>query len=748
MAGGLSGRAIRVEGIVQGVGFRPFVRNLAGKLGLSGSVRNDAGGVSIRAFGSGDALRRFEESLRSAAPPLSAITALRVDDIAPEPVFGFVIATSEADGVRSVPVTPDAALCADCRSELLSEDDRRRGYAFISCTHCGPRYSIVRDVPFDRARTSMAGFALCEACRIEYEAPDDRRFHAQASCCADCGPRLRLLDGEGRALHGDPLALAQQQLTAGRILAVKGLGGFHLACDARSEQAVARLRRRKRREEKPLAVMARDLEVVRQLVVLPDYGSRLLESSQAPILIAPRRPDAGLASGVAPDSACLGVMLPYTPLHVLLLDGPLDCLVMTSGNLSDEPICIDNAEALERLHGIADAFLVHDRDIETRLDDSICLDTAERPTLLRRARGHVPRGIETGLEVDRILAFGPLLKNTPALGRGSEVFVGQHIGDLDSRLALDQFEEVRTNLQRLLGVEPVLAACDMHPDYPSTMLAEQSGLPLVRVQHHHAHLLALMAEKREYGRAIGVALDGLGHGDDGAIWGGEVLLFDPLGYERAFHLEYVPQPGGDQAAREPWRMALAYLHREGIDWRPFVRHELAPQLGALLDSELELPRTSSAGRLFDAVSSLCGLCQHSTYEAQAAMALEAAAEPTDEAYGFELREGEICTGALIRGVVEDLGRGVPVSHIAGRFHATVVSIIVAAAEALREREGLERVFLSGGAMANRMLVGQGRRRLEQNGFIVHTHALLPPNDGGVSVGQVIHAAARRGEHCV
>ena len=728
---------------MQGVGFRPFVHGLARRCGVAGDVCNSSRGVFINVFGEREAVETFVEALRTSQPPLASVTEVSARDIPWEERRSFRIVPSKREPDRTVAVTPDACICADCRRELLDPADRRHRYPFINCTNCGPRYSIILDVPYDRCNTTMRAFEMCPACRVEYEEPTDRRYHAQPNCCAKCGPRLQMLDGAGRALDCDPVVHCAALIRDGLTVAIKGLGGFHLTCDATNEAAVRRLRERKRREEKPLAVMAANFELASRLVHMPDYAERLLTSPVSPILIAPRRLPEALAPSVAPINDYYGVMLPYTPLHVLLFEEGLEYLVMTSGNLTDEPICIDNAEAVGRLAGVADAFLVHDRPINLRVDDSVLTATEGQPTVIRRARGYVPRGIETGLDVDGLAAFGPMLKNTLAIGRGTVIYPGQHVGDLNNKAALDMFHEVYDHLRAILGVEVRKVACDLHPDYPTTGLAERSGLEVVRVQHHHAHLVSLMAEKRVYERSIGIALDGTGYGDDGEIWGGEVLVFDARSYRRAYHLEYVPLPGGDRAAQEPWRMALAYLLQNGLDHERHVRQENAPQVAALLRSEVRMYRTSSTGRMFDAVASLCGLCHYSIYEAKAPMALEGVARDTGDCYDFALQDGVIRTGEVIRGVVRDVEDNVPVATISGRFHNTVVAMMSACARAIRESEGINRVFLSGGCFVNAYLTAHGRRALEDDGFDVYTHTLLPPNDGGVSVGQLLAAAARQ-----
>jgi len=716
-AGG-AGRRIRIDGIVQGVGFRPFVYRLALAHGLTGDVRNDSRGVTIHAFGEEAAAEGFVRDLAGSPPPLASVSSIDVQEIAFEKREAFTIVTSQGSAERTVGVTPDAALCADCLRELLDEQDRRYRYPFINCTNCGPRYSIIEDVPYDRP------------------------YHAQPVCCFDCGPELAVLDGDGGAIECDPVDFAREQLLAGKIVAIKGLGGFHIACDATNEQAVRRLRDRKHREEKPLAVMVGSYEQAERLVEMPEYGKRLLESPVSPILVARKRKPDRLAPSVSAVTDFYGVMLPYTPLHVLLFERDLEALVMTSGNLTDEPIAIDNEEAVERLGGVADFFLVHNRRIHLRIDDSVVSATAPRPIIWRRARGYVPRGIETGRDVGGIAGFGPLLKNTLAIGRGSVIYPGQHVGDLDNVLARDMFDEVYRHLREILDVEIEAVACDLHPDYPTTRLAERTGLPVERVQHHFAHVVSLMAEKRVYDRSIGFSFDGTGYGADGAIWGGEVLVFDAASYERAFHLEYVPLPGWDKTAKEPWRMALAYLFHHGLDHEKYVRHERAAQIVALLESDLEVFRTSSMGRLFDAVSSLAGVCQETTFDGKAAMALEGIIADTDASYDFAIEGNEIKTGALVRGVLGDIDQSEGASVISARFHNTVVEMMVACAKRLRASEGLTNVFLSGGVFMNGYLTTHGRRRLEAEGFRVFTHTLLPPNDGGISAGQVLAAACR------
>ncbi len=733
----LAGKAIHVEGIVQGVGFRPFVHNLATRLKLTGDVYNSSQGVFVRLFGKHSAIDGFLNELSTTPPPLASITNITVEDLPYESLGDFRIVRSDDAGRRTVTITPDAAICADCLRELNDPNDRRYHYPFINCTNCGPRYTIIEDVPYDRPNTTMRDFQMCSDCREEYDNPVSRRYHAQPNCCPICGPSLTLI-GE----DGDPIEKAVELLRSGKIVAIKGLGGFHLACDARNEYAVVRLRERKYREEKPFAVMVRTLELAETLIEMPRYAAGLFNGPVAPILVGRRKNNDILAPAVAPNNDYYGVMLPYTPLHMLLLQHDVDCLVMTSANRTDEPICIDNDEAVDRLSGIADAFLMHDRRINLRIDDSVLFATDEKPTIIRRARGYVPSGIETGIDVTGLAAFGALLKNTFSLGRDKAIYPSQHIGDLDNVTAMDMFHEVYDHLREILDVEVTAVACDLHPDYQTTRLAEETQLPLTRVQHHHAHLASLMAEKRVYGRSIGFALDGTGFGDDGQIWGGEAMIFDPASYQRVYHLEYVPLPGGDKAAREPWRMALTYLHHNDIDYRKYVNHAQAEQLAGLLDSKIPLLNTSSTGRLFDAVSSLCNLCHIATFEAKAPMLLEAAIGPIDDHYDFEIHDDRILTGGIIKGVVSDLDTGVDVSIISGRFHNTLVEIIANCARRIRQDTALNNVFLSGGVLMNNYISHHARRRLTEEGFTVYTHTLLPPNDGAISVGQLLVAAFR------
>ena len=622
---------ITIHGVVQGVGFRPFVYRLAHRLGVDGSVANNGDGVLIHAGGGSAALDRFVAALREEAPPASRI--VRVSAMpAEQPEPGFRILASAREGRPSTQIAPDIAVCEDCLAEIRDPGNRRHRYPFTNCTNCGPRFSIVEHVPYDRAHTSMRVFALCPECEREYHDPLDRRFHAQPNACPVCGPRLCWLDGNGQAVDGDPLTLTAHALAEGQVVAIRGLGGFHLAVDAASEEAVARLRQRKHRPSKPLAVMVRDLAAAARLCVMSPEEAALLTGPEHPIVLLTLRESAGLAEGVAPGLGILGVMLAYTPLHHLLLGEPQApaVLVMTSGNRSDEPICTGNNEALTRLRGLADGFLLHNREIVTRVDDSVVRVMAGRPRLIRRARGYAPLPVLLNQPTADILACGAEMKNSFCIVRGQEAYLSQHIGDLAGLASHDFFRESVAHLQAVLEVEPTLVACDLHPDYLSTRHARGLGVPCRAVQHHHAHVGAVMAEHGVSGPVLGVILDGTGYGGDGTVFGGEIYRADRAGFQRLGRLSHLPLPGGDMAAREPWRMALALLHRGGhadpagatgiaLDSIDPERRRL---ICAMIERGFNCPRTSSCGRLFDAVSALLGLCLVSDYEGQAAMLLE------------------------------------------------------------------------------------------------------------------------------
>ena len=725
---------VRVDGVVQGVGFRPYVHRLAGELGLDGFVRNDEHGVVIEAEGPPAALDALLARLPAEAPPLAAIERVAAEPAVPDGRPGFAIAASPRGAGPDALVAADVATCDDCLRELFDPADRRHRYPFINCTNCGPRFTIVRGVPYDRPLTTMAGFAMCPDCEAEYHDPADRRFHAQPNACPACGPRLRLHPAGSE----EPLAAVAAALRAGAVVAVKGIGGFHLACLAADHDAVAALRARKRREEKPFALMAPDLTAARELVELGPADEALLRRRERPIVIAPRRPGADVAPAVAPRSADLGVMLPYSPLHHLLLADIGQPLVMTSGNVSDEPIAHRDEDALARLEGIADLFLLHDRPIRTRADDSV----VRGRTLLRRSRGHVPGALALPVAARRhLLGCGAELKSTFCLARGARAWVGPHIGDLTDAGTLGSYHEGIAHFERLFAVAPEVVAHDLHPDYLSTAYAHaREDVRLVAVQHHHAHLAACLAEHGATGPAVGAIYDGAGLGPDGTVWGGEILAGDLHDCRRAGHLHPVRLPGGDRAAREPWRMACAWLGDApplpGVDparWQAVVR---------MCETGVGAPLTTSVGRLFDAVAAICGVGAV-TYEGQAAMELEAACDPAERgAYPLPLDGTVLDARITVAAAARDVAAGVPAGVVATRFHHALADATAAGCAAVAAAHGLDTVVLSGGAFQNRRLLERTTARLEAGGLRVLVPERLPPNDGGIAYGQVAVAAAR------
>lgn len=752
-----------VRGAVQGVGFRPFVYRLAQTLGMAGWIANDPEGVRIEAEADSQTLARFLERLHAELPPRAAIHELR--GTWHEPLGReqrFEIRTSADDGPRRALVLPDLAPCDDCLRELFDPADRRHAYPFTNCTNCGPRFSIVRALPYDRPNTTMAGFALCARCAAEYDDPRDRRFHAQPNACPRCGPTIALWDPEGRPLAASPaeaVGTAVRALRQGRIVAVKGVGGFHLMTDARNADAVERLRRRKRRPTKPLALMVRDVAAARALCDVPPAAAALLAAPEAPIVLLAKRRGAAVAEAVAPGNLTLGVMLPPSPLHHLLARAADAPLVATSGNLSEEPICTESREALQRLHEIADVFLVHDRPIERHVDDSVARVLHGAPRLLRRARGYAPLPVRLASPVPAILAVGAHLKNAVALGVGRQVFLSQHIGDLETPEALAAFERVISDFLRLYAACPVAVAHDLHPDYASTRWTERmpaalEGAARIAVQHHHAHLAACLAENGAVGPALGVVWDGTGYGSDGSIWGGEFLVGDAGGYERLATLWPFRLPGGDAAVREPRRTALALLHAalgpqalEHVALPPVAATPAAERrlLHPMLAHGTSSPWTSSVGRLFDGIAALLGLAQANRFEGEAAMQLEFAAEAA-EAGAYPLPLVEPAEGGpvrldwrpMLRQLLRERERGVHTARLAARFHNALVDAI----RAVARRAGQPRVALCGGAFQNRILVERAARALEDDGFEVLLHSAVPPNDGGIALGQVAIAAAR------
>lgn len=762
---------LHVRGTVQGVGFRPHAFRLASELNLNGFVLNDSHGVTLEVEGGVPDLEEFTSRLTGEAPPLAVIERVLAEELAPIGEPGFTIRESAPGHLADTPVTPDSATCEACLAELTDPADRRFRYPFINCTNCGPRFTIVCGVPYDRPLTTMAAFVMCDRCRAEYEDPGDRRFHAQPNACAKCGPSLSLLGQvSGRMVElavSEPLVAAAAALRDGAILAVKGVGGYHLACRADDESAVAALRARKRRYDKPFALMARSGVVADTLVSLSEAEHALLQSPARPIVLARRLPGAPVAEAVAPGSTEWGVMLPYSPLHHLLLadfehagDDGRATLVMTSGNVSDEPIAFRDEDALDRLRGIADLFLLHDRPIETRTDDSVVRVVSgrshPRTTFLRRSRGYVPASLPLVAPAARpLLACGAELKNTFCLARGERAWVSHHIGDLQNYETLRSFTDGIEHLARLFAVEPAIVAHDLHPEYLSTKHAlECDGVALVGVQHHHAHLAACLAEHGETRPAVGAIFDGTGYGTDGTVWGGEILYGDLKGFDRVGSLVPVRMPGGERAIREPWRMACAWLSvsDESATRVPVALGGRVPerrweQVRRLADSGLSSPETTSMGRLFDGVAALCGLRAEVTYEGQAAIDLESACDPGERGrYPIEVVHGArrmlIDPRSTVRAVAADVRAGTPAGRVASRFHAAIVNATVEACVSAAAARATDVVVLSGGVFQNRRLLEAVTAGLEAAGLRVLVPERLPVNDGGISYGQAAVAAAR------
>jgi hydrogenase maturation protein HypF len=771
-----SARYIHITGVVQGVGFRPFVYNLATDLDLVGWVLNSSSGVEIEAIGPPGVLETFVERLESDAPPLARIESVAVERIEASGVElpnpdGFAIRHSEAKPGDFQPISPDIAICDDCLRELFDPDDRRYHYPFINCTNCGPRFTIIKDIPYDRPKTTMAPFKMCPDCQAEYDDPTNRRFHAQPNACPVCGPRVWLVsdpESDVRRKEADAVRQTRELLKSGGVVAVKGLGGFHLACDATNPRAVDKLRERKGRVDKPFALMAFDLEMVQQFCHVGADEQQLLTSRERPIVLLRERADSLIAPSVAPGNEDLGVMLPYTPLHYLLLepsDGFPPALVMTSGNYSEEPIATGNEEAGERLGELADAFLLHDREIHARCDDSVTRVFEGKELPVRRSRGYAPYPIHLPFAVDQVLAVGAELKNTFCLTRDRYGFLSQHVGDMENYETLRFFEQMVEQLARTFRIDPEIVACDMHPGYLASKYAQRlvsgssndlgldtSNLRLIETQHHHAQVASCMAEHGLTGEraVIGVAFDGTGYGTDGAIWGGEFLVMDYASFRRAAHLKYVPLPGGDAAIRRPYRTALAHLWAAGVDWDEDLPSVAAasPEERTILVQQLErrvnTVQTSSSGRLFDAVSSLAGVRQEINYEAQAAIELETLVnEDVNEVYEFAL-EKAIDSAPLIRAVVSDVKSGVPSGVIAAKFHNGMAAMIHDVCVYVREESDLNEVVLSGGVFQNVALLERVLPLLRTSGFTVYTHHLVPPNDGGLSLGQAMIAAVKAG----
>lgn len=746
---------VRVEGIVQGVGFRPFVFALATRLRLAGWVANDRRGVAIEVEGAESAVAEFITRISGEGPPLARVERITTARIAVMGEREFRIIDSRDEGTRQTLIAPDTATCPDCLREIFDPTERRYRYPFTNCTNCGPRFTIVCDTPYDRPSTTMAGFEMCPRCAREYHNPTDRRFHAQPISCPDCGPRLVLIDREGREVAGDPVALAARLLASGRIIAVKGLGGYHLAASAADNAAVSTLRARKHREDKPFAVMVYDLAAAARLAIIEDDEARVMIGPRRPIVLLRRRPEAALAEAVAPSNRYIGLMLPYTPLHHLLCEQFDAPIVLTSGNVSDEPIAYEDDDARRRLGTTADFFLVHDRPIYIRTDDSVVRVFGGREMPIRRSRGYAPQPLTLPSEACRpILACGAELKNTFCVARGRRAFLSHHIGDLENYQSLRAFSEGIEHFCRLFDIRPQVVAHDLHPEYLSTKYAlDLRGVELIAVQHHHAHIASCLADNLEQGPVIGVAFDGLGYGADGTLWGGEFLIADLRGFTRVASIEPVPMPGGAAAIRQPWRMALSYIEaigyeREGLAVYRRNRGSWGG-VAAALAARVNSPMTSSAGRLFDAVASLAGVRDQVNYEGQAAVEFEQMADVFERgAYSASLTNSEtirISGTDLVQAAIEDLRIGTPREIVAARFHNGMAQMIADVCIAIRDQRGFATVALSGGVFQNALLFERACARLTELGFRVITHSRVPPNDGGIAFGQAAIAAAQDGE---
>lgn len=750
-------RRLEANGIVQGVGFRPFVYQLANRHGIKGEIANTSAGVSMHIEGVSEDIDLFCKDLTEQCPPLARITEISIHPVPLGEYEDFSITKSKRGLFRSTLISPDVAVCDDCLSELFDPNDRRFQYPFINCTNCGPRYTIIDDIPYDRPNTSMKHFKMCKTCQSEYDDPANRRFHAQPNACEICGPRVRLYDASKKIVEAEidgSIIKTVLLLKEGYIIAIKGLGGYHLAVDAENSDAVRKLRERKHRNEKPLAVMSYCLDQIEEYAYVSSEERALLTSFQRPIVLLRKKEPNPLSNEVAPQNRYFGVMLPYTPLHYILLSQNFSALVMTSGNISDEPIAIDNDEAFERLSGIADYFLIHNRDIYLRSDDSILRTIAGSNRFIRRSRGYVPAPVILKETVPKILACGAELKSTVCLTKGKNAFLSQHIGDLENLETYEFFKMTIEHMKRILDIDPVIVACDLHPDYLSTEYAETlKGIHLIRVQHHHAHIVGCMAENQMDGPAIGLSFDGTGYGTDGSIWGGEVMVAEGGTFARVASLSYVPMPGSAAAIKEPWRMATSYLYDA---FGPAFCDLDIPALKAIDQRKIETivhmilkkinsPNTSSLGRLFDGVAAILGVRNVVSFEGQAAMELEMlAADNFADVYDYEWIEDDILrmpTAPIIKGIVGDVRKGVAPEIISNKFHTTLIWLFGDVSCAIRKKTGLNRVVLSGGVFQNSLLLAGLIKRLEDNQFHVFTHSSVPTNDGGIALGQAMVAAA-------
>jgi hydrogenase maturation protein HypF len=743
------------SGVVQGVGFRPFIFRLAAKYGLGGFVCNRPDGVLVEVEGPETAIKLFLADSKAHLPPMADLSGISEAEISGVGEKVFRIVESHLGGQGDVHIPPDIATCPDCKRELFDSVDRRYRYPFINCTNCGPRLTIIKDIPYDRRYTSMSSFPMCPECAAEYDNPADRRFHAEPNACPECGPLLQLLDKDGNPVATeDPLGKAIELIAAGNIFAVKGLGGFHLAVEAGNDSAVQRLRQRKFREEKPLAIMVKDLDQAKRIAQIGIEEEKLLQSPQRPIVLLQKRENDLISTFVAPGLGRLGIMLPYTPLHHLLLDGPFTALVMTSGNQVDEPICIGNSEAVERLRGIADYYLVHNRDILVRCDDSIAFAAAGKIRITRRSRGFAPKPILLDREYPDILALGPQLKGSLCILKGRYAFLSPHIGDLETPQARDFFHETITVMKRITESNPGVIACDLHPGYyPTKVAADLSDVQIIPVQHHHAHIVSCMAENRISGEVIGIALDGTGYGSDEQAWGGEFLVADEANFRRMGHLKYFVLPGGEKAVHEPWRIAVSLLrYAYGESWPEIARklnlvsdEKRMALMENIIARRINSPLTSGIGRLFDGIAALLGLRSSVSFEGQAAMELEAIAKKSGDSFPFTIgqRDGMrvLNLDETIRAIAESAVKRMDREALAGSFHLTLTNAIAAMAEEIRKETGLGRVALGGGCFQNRLLLEGCLENLNRRGFEVFAHSDVPTNDGGIALGQAVVAAA-------
>lgn len=757
---------VKITGIVQGVGFRPFIYTLAKSLGLTGWVKNDSGGVIIDAESDRETIELFIQRIRSEAPPLSNIKSIGITNAPYIGYTDFTIKQSDASGASNIYISPDVGICTDCSRELFDRNDRRYLYPFINCTNCGPRLTIVTGVPYDRANTTMNKFAMCARCSSEYRDPSDRRYHAQPVSCHDCGPRLMLLDKSGKKVDRDDIIeYSCQLLIEGNILAVKGLGGYHLACSAHDKNAVLKLRRRKARDEKPFALMVKDLQAASKYCIIGEAEKKLLESEKKPIVLLKKRECCRLPDEIAPGNPNLGIMLPYTPVHLLIFyrlsrlqtqPSAIDALVMTSANRSSEPIYFRDDEAVDNLSDIADYFLTNDRDIYIRTDDSVTRVFRDREFIIRRARGYVPFPVTfsaTGRADEKlpsVLACGGELKNTFCINKNDEFYISHHIGDLENSETLSSFEQGIEHFKEMFKVTCDIIAYDLHPEYLSTKYAEASNIKnKLAVQHHHAHIASCMAENGLNEDVIGVAFDGTGYGEDGHIWGGEFFTGSYGCFKRAAHLEYVRMPGGEAAIKEPWRMAASYLYKidKNTELLSGIPGDKIDVILQMIDRNINSPLTSSAGRLFDAVSALLGIKHRISYEGQAAIELEnIAQEGYHGEYGFDIYDNGgiyiINANEIVNGIIGDIDGRLPRGMIAAKFHETAANMVLETCNKLRNATGLAKVVLSGGVFQNMILLGKCVSKLEKESFKVYIHSRVPSNDGGISFGQAVIAAVK------